>query len=110
MRSVARSGDLVYAVHVSSGKMREQRAAEVREQVDVAALELARLEEQVAGLSAALASNRVISTAIGLVMERQGLDRAAAHASLVRRSQNANTKLAVLAEEMVREADSRAAR
>jgi AmiR/NasT family two-component response regulator len=71
------------------------------------ALELARLEEQVRTLTMALSTNRVISTAIGLMMERQGLDRAAAHAQLVRLSQHTNTKVAALAEQIVRAAEDR---
>ena len=86
--------------------MSEQRAAERGQQVDGPALELARLEDQVSGLTAALASNRVISTAVGLVMERLGLDRAAAHAHLVELSQNANQKLVLIAEGLVHEAES----
>ena len=105
-----RVGDLVYAVEVSSGKMHEQRADAVGDQGDVAAPEPARPEEQVAGLTAALAANRVISTAVGLVMERLGLDRAAAHAHLVGLAQAADQTLVGQAEELVREADSGVAR
>ena len=74
---------------------------------DPAALEIARLEAEVCGLTAALTTNRVISMAIGLVMERHGLDRVTAHAQVVRLSQDSNTKLAVLAEQLVEAAEGR---
>jgi len=87
--------------------MRDQRVAELTLRSDPAASEIARLEQEVCGLTAALTTNRVISTAIGLVMERHGLDRAAAHAQVVRLSQDSNTKLAVLAEQLVQAAEAR---
>lgn len=87
--------------------MRDQRVAELRVTYDPAAAEIARLEQEVCGLTAALTTNRVISTAIGLVMERHGLDRATAHAQVVRLSQNSNIKLAVLAEQLVAAAEAR---
>ena len=95
----------VYAVRVSSGKMREQ-IVPLGERADVAAVEIARLEEEVRGLLTALTTNRVISLAIGLVMERHSVDRETARMHLVRLSQDSNTKLAVLAEELVRAAES----
>lgn len=57
----------------------------------------AELEAQVQQLSTALASNRVIATAVGLVMASQQLDRAQAFAWLVSQSQQTNTKLATIA-------------
>ena len=87
--------------------MGESQLADVGELSGPASLEIARLEQEVRGLAAALVTNRVISLAIGLVMERHGLDRSAAHAHVVRLSQNSNTRLAVLAEELVRTAERR---
>ena len=59
------------------------------------------LQRQVAQLTAAVQTNRVIGAAIGIVMERRGLDYPGAHAYLIRLSQNSNVKLAALAGDLV---------
>lgn len=55
------------------------------------------LEQQVQQLTTALVTNRVIATAVGLVMAERQLDRERAFAWLVRESQRTNTRLATLA-------------
>ena len=69
-------------------------------------LSIEQLQEQVAELVRAVHSNRVIGAAIGIVMERHGLDYAGAHAYLIRLSQNSNVKLASIAANMVTAAGS----
>lgn len=63
------------------------------------------LEQQVQQLTAALASNRITSTATGLVMGRRQLDREQAFAWLVRESQNSNTKLVTVALNLIMQAE-----
>lgn len=60
-----------------------------------------RLREEVAQLTVALTTNRVIGAAIGIVMERHGLTYQSAHAYLIRLSQTSNVKLAAVAAELV---------
>lgn len=64
-------------------------------------LSITELEELVAQLTIANETNRVIGAAIGIVMERGGLDYRSAYQYLVRRSQNTNTKLRLVAFELV---------
>jgi hypothetical protein len=71
---------------------------------------VAALEQQVEQLSAALLTNRVTSTAVGLVMASQGLDRAGAFAWLVAESQLTNTKLSAVALALVVQAEEPGAR
>lgn len=58
----------------------------------------------------ALDTRKVIGQATGIVMERYRLTEPQAFTFLVKASQTANTKLRVVAEELVREAEQRAAR
>jgi GAF domain-containing protein len=67
----------------------------------------ARREEE---LTAALHSGRVIGMALGLVMERFSLDHERAFDYLTRISQQSNTKLRDIAQEMVENAEHRARR
>src|SRR5215203_6319910 len=57
--------------------------------------------EQVEQLSEALHSRTDIGTAVGIVMERYGIDRHKAFAFLSRMSNNRNVKLRVLAQEVI---------
>ena len=57
--------------------------------------------EQVEQLSEALHSRTDIGTAVGIVMERYGIDRHQAFAFLSRSSQNRNIKLRVLAQDVI---------
>jgi hypothetical protein len=57
---------------------------------------------QVEQLSEALHTRSDIGTAIGVVMERYGIDRDQAFAFLVRNSNNRNIKIRVLAQEIIR--------
>jgi hypothetical protein len=57
--------------------------------------------EQVEQLSEALHSRTDIGTAVGIVMERYGIDRHKAFAFLARMSNNRNIKLRVLAQEVI---------
>jgi hypothetical protein len=66
------------------------------------ALEYAR---HVDNLEQAIESRQLIGQAVGLVMERYGLNEARAFAVLTRLSQGRNLKLRVVAEEIVREPD-----
>lgn len=66
---------------------------------------VAELEQQVQQLTAALASNRVTSTAVGLLMAAHHLDRAQAFARLVTESQQSNTKLTAIALALVTQAE-----
>jgi len=59
------------------------------------------LAQQVEQLTAAVESNRIVGAAIGIVMERMSLDRGAAFMYLVHRSQKSNTKLSIVAQELV---------
>jgi hypothetical protein len=61
--------------------------------------------EHIAALSAALTSAREIGAAVGIVMERYGLDNAAAFAYLRRLSQAENRKLKEIAAELLAEPD-----
>ena len=67
------------------------------------------LEQQVQQLTTALVTNRVIATAVGLVMASQETDRAQAFAWLVAESQRTNTKLAAVALDLVACAEDAAA-
>jgi GAF domain-containing protein len=67
------------------------------------ALEYAR---HVDNLQQAIQSRQVIGQAVGLVMERYGLNEARAFAVLTRLSQERNVKLRLIAEEVVSERDS----
>jgi hypothetical protein len=58
-------------------------------------------------LRTALESNRIIATAIGILIERHHLDREAAFAFLAHDSSHRNIKLHVVAEELVVQAESR---
>jgi AmiR/NasT family two-component response regulator len=72
--------------------------------------QIATLTQQVDQLSAAVESNRIIGAAIGIVMERLQLDRAAAFMYLVRRSQDANQKLSSVAQDLVLKVERNASR
>jgi AmiR/NasT family two-component response regulator len=63
--------------------------------------QMASLTQQVEQLKAAVDTNRIVGAAIGIVMERLQLDRAAAFMYLVRRSQDANQKLSSVAQDLV---------
>jgi AmiR/NasT family two-component response regulator len=68
------------------------------------------LQQQIQELTDAAASNRITSTALGMVMERHHLDREQAFAWLVRESQDSNTKLLTVALNLIvraEEADPR---
>jgi AmiR/NasT family two-component response regulator len=69
---------------------------------------LVHLEQQVQQLTTALVTNRVIATAVGLVMAAQTTDRAHAFAWLVAESQRTNTKLAAVALDLVANAEDAA--
>ena len=69
------------------------------------ALGKARTYEQ---LTTALNTRRTVGMAIGLVMERYGLDEARAFSFLARASQTSNVKLRDVAQSMVEEANTRA--
>jgi AmiR/NasT family two-component response regulator len=62
---------------------------------------IASLAQQVEQLEAAVETNRIVGAAIGIVMERLQLDRAAAFTYLARRSQHANQKLTRVAQDLV---------
>lgn len=68
----------------------------------------AHLARTVHQLETALRSNRVIATAVGVVVTSCRLDREAAFDHLVALSQRTNTKLVVVAEQVVRAAEDRA--
>jgi hypothetical protein len=57
--------------------------------------------EQVEQLSAALHTRTDIGTAVGILMERYGIDREPAFAFLTRSSQNRNVKVRVLAQQII---------
>ena len=69
------------------------------------ALDAARREEQ---LEEAMETRRTIGAAMGIVMERYGLDSRRAFKLLLRRSQDRNVKLRHVAEEVVRIVEHRA--
>ncbi|GAA2032459.1 hypothetical protein GCM10009740_23190 [Terrabacter terrae] len=77
------------------------RAALVADYTAIA-IEGAMVEERADNLEAALANSRVIGTAIGVLVERHRITPAQAFEMLRSASQNANRKLAVVAEELVR--------
>lgn len=79
--------------------------ADPRLEVARLAEEVARLEETVAQLNTAVRTNRIISVAIGLTMQRLGLGHADASAHLVRISQDSNVKLSAVAQELADQAD-----
>lgn len=66
------------------------------------------LEQRVQQLTAALVTNRVSATAVGLVMAERRLDRVQAFAWLVGESQRTNTKLAAVALDLVVRAEDSA--
>lgn len=68
--------------------------------------ELSRLRRELETLNQAVESNRLIGTAVGLVMARHQVSRAAAFAALTAQSQHANVKLALIAEQLVTQAES----
>lgn len=72
--------------------------------------EVADLRREVETLEVAMSSSRLIGTAIGLVMADHQVSRAAAFDLLRARSQNTNTRLAVVAAEVVDLAETRATR
>lgn len=74
-----------------------------------AALALGRAQRE-EDLTAALHSRRVIGMALGLVMERFSLDQDRAFEYLTRVSQQSNTKLRDIAQEMVEDSNQRAKR
>jgi GAF domain-containing protein len=61
------------------------------------------LSHQVVSLSAALATRTSIGAAIGVVMERYGVDQNSAFDVLVRKSQHANVKLRLVAQQILDE-------
>jgi GAF domain-containing protein len=61
--------------------------------------------EQVEQLSEALHTRTDIGTAVGIVMERDGLDRHQAFAFLVRNSNNRNVKVRLLAQQLIEDAE-----
>jgi GAF domain-containing protein len=63
------------------------------------------LTRQVSSLSAALSTRTTIGTAIGIVMEHYGIGENRAFNFLVRRSQNANVKLRLVAHDIVAEVE-----
>lgn len=67
------------------------------------------LEQQVRQLSTALAGNRLTATAVGLVMARRRVDRAAASAWLVAESQRTGTEVVTVARDLVVRAERAAA-
>ena len=69
------------------------------------ATEISALQARIDQLEEAVASNRTIGAALGLVMERFHLDRTTAFAYLVRMSQDSNTKLAVVAERLLTDSE-----
>jgi hypothetical protein len=77
------------------------RAALVADYTAIA-VEGALVEERADNLEAALSNSRVIGTAIGVLVERHRITPAEAFERLRAASQNANRKLAVVAEELVR--------
>jgi AmiR/NasT family two-component response regulator len=70
---------------------------------------VADLENQVATLQAALATNRVNGAAVGLLMAKLGLTREEGFQMLVAQSQHTNVKVADLARELVLTAEAEAA-
>jgi AmiR/NasT family two-component response regulator len=60
------------------------------------------LQRTIDQLENALVTNRTTATAVGVLMERHALEREAAWQLLVRMSQDSNTKLVVVAEEILR--------
>ena len=72
--------------------------------------EVADLRRKVETLKVGMLSSRLIGTAIGLVMADHQVSRAAAFDLLRARSQNTNTRLAVVAAEVVDLAETRATR
>jgi hypothetical protein len=64
--------------------------------------------EQVEQLSEAVSTRTDIGTAVGIVMERYGIDRHQAFAFLVRNSQRGNIKVRVLAQRVINDAPRRA--
>lgn len=62
---------------------------------------VADLERQVQGLRTALATNRTIATAVGVLMATYRLDRGEAFALLANQSTRTNTKLGILALDLV---------
>ena len=62
---------------------------------------VAALEQQVQQLTTAMVTNRVIATALGLVMAEGHLDREEAFAWLVAQSQRTNTRLETVALDLV---------
>jgi len=66
------------------------------------AVELRALEAQKAQMEQALAGSRVASVAIGILMERRGLDRVAAFSLLRDRARSHRRKLDDVSEELVR--------
>lgn len=67
--------------------------------------ELAVLRRQVETLTEGLLSNRVTGAAVGLLMARYHVDRAAAFSLLRRLSQESNTKLVEVARAIVEDAE-----
>jgi AmiR/NasT family two-component response regulator len=64
--------------------------------------DLIRAQQEIAGLTAAVQSNRVIGVALGILVERHDISPETAFAYLRRLSQDNNRKLRDLAEELVR--------
>src|SRR3954447_21569534 len=77
--------------------------------VDPAPQQCAQLQQQVEQLALALETNRVIGAAVGILMERFHLNRAAAFAALKQMSQSANAKICHIAGNLVDDAESRSA-
>ena len=71
---------------------------------------IAELEQQVEQLRAALVSNRVTATAVGLLMARYRMDRGRAFACLVAEAQATNTKVSAVALALVTRAEDAAHR
>jgi AmiR/NasT family two-component response regulator len=95
---------------VEEPRRRVARYRQAVARVDSAPPPCAQLQQQVEQLTLALETNRVIGAAVGILMERFDLDRAAAFAFLKRMSQSANVTICRLAGNLVDDAESRGAR
>jgi len=95
---------------VEEPRRRVGNYGEALARVDSAPPQCAQLQQQVEQLALALETNRVIGAAVGILMERLHLNRAAAFASLKQMSQSANAKICHIAANLVDDAESQSAR
>jgi hypothetical protein len=100
-----RIDDLVAQADLDSGEIGRLRAKGAADQIVIDELRADGVvsHSEIEGLEGALRSAREIGAAVGIVMERYGLDNAAAFAYLRRLSQAGNRKLRDIAVEMVAE-------